>query len=113
LEFFLAVPNSPQYWEFNLSTSGDWNVYRFAAYRQGMQEESAFTTVPFRIQHQPEMLKLDLELDLEQIIRADQPLEVAITAVIQPKTGELTYWALTHWTPQADFHQRDSFLIKL
>ena len=28
LEFFLAVKDSSGYWEFNLSPSGDWNVYR-------------------------------------------------------------------------------------
>ena len=33
-EFFIALPNQPQYWEYNLSPSGDWNVYRMDAYRR-------------------------------------------------------------------------------
>ena len=47
-EFFLGVKDSPRYWEFNLSPAGHWNVYRFAGYRQGMEEETAFTALPFR-----------------------------------------------------------------
>jgi hypothetical protein len=112
-EFFLAVKNSPRYWEFNLSPSGDWNVYGFAGYRQGMHEEPAFASLPFDVKARSDALELTLELDLGKIVRADQPLEVAISAVIKPRTGEATYWALTHGTPRADFHRRDHFLIEL
>ena len=38
-EFFLGVKGEARYWEFNLSPGGDWNVYGFAGYRQGMAEE--------------------------------------------------------------------------
>jgi len=112
-EFFLGIKNSPQYWEFNLSPSGHWNVYRFAAYRQGMQEEMALTSLPFSIQNQPDSLSLALDLDLDKIVQADQALEAAISAVIKPKEGEVSYWALTHPGPQADFHRRDSFMVEL
>ena len=37
-EFFLAVRDMLPYWEFNLSASGDWNVYHFQDYRAGMKE---------------------------------------------------------------------------
>jgi len=112
-EFFLAVKNSPQYWEFNLSPSGHWNVYRFAAYRQGMEEEAAFMSLPFSVQNQPDSLLLALDLDLNQIVQADQALEVAISTVIKHGNGELSYWALLHPSPQADFHRRDSFIVEL
>jgi hypothetical protein len=112
-EFFLAIKYSPRYWEFNLSPSGDWNVYRLAGYRQGMQEEPALASLPFDVQTQSDVLSLALELDLDGIVQADQPLEVAISAVIKPGKGEATYWALTHGAQQADFHRRDSFVIQL
>ena len=54
-----------------------------------------------------------LELDLERIVAADQPLEVGLAAVIKFSEQGLTYWALTHAGPQADFHRRDSFLVEL
>jgi len=68
-ELFLAVKNSPQYWEFNLSPAGHWNVYRFGAYRQGMQEEMGFTALPFSVQKQSDSLLLALEVELDEIAR--------------------------------------------
>jgi hypothetical protein len=112
-EFFLNVKNSDPYWEFNLSPAGHWNVYRFKTYRQGMQEELAFASLPVSIQRQSDILNLSLELDLGKIIPADQTLNVAISAVIKSKNGTVIYWALCHHGPQADFHRRDSFIVEL
>jgi hypothetical protein len=121
-EFFLGVKHSDLYWEFNLSPAGHWNVYRFEGYRYGMEEETALTTLPFKVEHQPEMLSLALDCDLSsidalpfsnQMAPSDRALEVAITAVIESKSGEITYWALTHPGAEADFHRRDSFIIEL
>jgi len=112
-ECFLAVRGSPTYWEFNLSPAGHWNVYRFAAYRQGMREEKVFTSMDFTVQKQSESLLLDVEINLDKIIQEKQSLEVGLSAVITLRGGELTYWALTHGGKQADFHRRDSFVVKL
>ena len=112
-EFFIAAKNSDQYWEFNLSPSGHWNVYRFTSYRQGMQEEQSLASLPFSVQSQPDVLRLLAEIDLEKFIPADQVLNVAISAVIKSIDGRITYWALTHQGPQADFHRRDSFITEL
>jgi tetratricopeptide (TPR) repeat protein len=97
----------------NLSPSGDWNVYRFTSYRQGMREEPAFMTLPFRIKSESYALRLSLELGLDEIILADQALEVAVSAVIKSIDGAMSYWALNHPAPQPDFHRRDSFIIRL
>lgn len=113
LEFFLAARNANRYWEFNLSPSGDWNVYRFSSYRQGMREEPAFMSLPFRVKSEPSALRLSLELGLDKITLAKQALEVAVSAVIRSIDGTMTYWALNHPGPQPDFHRRDSFFIKL
>ena len=112
-EFFLGVKDSPRYWEFNLSPAGHWNVYRFAGYRQGMAEEEAFTSLAFSVRRRPDSLGVALELEIERIVAADQPLEVALAAVIKFRDQGLTYWALTHPGPEADFHRRDSFLVEL
>jgi len=112
-EFFLGVKDAPQYWEFNLSPAGHWNVYRFTGYRQGMVEETALTSLPVNVRRGSDSLQLDLELDVGAIVAADQPLRVGIAAVIKLAGGGLTYWALTHPGPQADFHRRDSFLLEL
>lgn len=112
-EFFLGIKNSDRYWEFNLSPAGDWNVYHFDAYRQGMQEETAFTALPFSIQHLSDGLAIALDIELDKIVPANQAIEVGITTVIKHRDGEVSYWALTHQGTEADFHRRDSFIIAL
>ena len=112
-EFFVAVKNSPRYWEFNLSPSGHWNGYSFEAYRQGMREEMAFTSLPFTVNRQSDSLSLDLETDLGRIVKAGQAIEVAISAVIKRQDGDVTFWALIHRGRQADFHLRDNFVVEL
>jgi hypothetical protein len=120
-ELFLATVDSPRYWEFNLSPAGHWNAYRFSAYRQGMREESAFTSLPFRVisgasslSHEFEIeLSLELELELDKIVQPDQLLEAAVSAVVLHSDGKVTLWALTHPGQKADFHGRESFIIRL
>ncbi len=113
LEFFLAPPDSPRYWEFNLSPAGHWNVYRFRDYRQGMAEDATFAALPFSVQPEPALWHLTAEIDLAGIIPAHQALAAAASAVITDRHLETTYWALTHPGPQPDFHWRDAFLIDL
>jgi hypothetical protein len=112
-EFFIGIKNSPQYWEFNLSPVGHWNVYRFDGYRQGMQEERAFTILPFNVQNKTDSLTLMLDVDLDKIISVEQAIEIGITTVIKHIKDQVTYWALTHVGAKADFHLRDSFIIEL
>ena len=112
-ELFLAVKDAPGYWEFNLSPAGHWNVYRFSDYRQGMEEEMAFTSLPFRVQSGWDSLLLVLELGMDSILSSNQALEVAIAVVTQRRNGEVIYWALTYAGPQPDFHRRDGFIIEL
>jgi hypothetical protein len=110
-EFFIALKDQPQYWEFNMSPSGDWNVYRMDAYRRiGFREETSIQQLPFDVQKEDDALTLDITIDLTPIFQRSDDLEVGITAVIQTKDGSETYWALAHPAPQADFHLRESFI---
>jgi hypothetical protein len=112
-EFFLAAGNSPRYWEFNISPAGHWNVYRFSDYRQGMEEEPSFASMPFSVRETAEAFSIDLRLGLSTIVWREQTLQVAVSAVLKDKEGKVSHWALTHTGPQADFHRRDSFIIEL
>ncbi|MFZ2088671.1 MAG: DOMON-like domain-containing protein, partial [Desulfobaccales bacterium] len=75
LEFFFGQKSDPGYWEVNLSPAGHWNVYRFAAYRQGMAEEAAFATLPFGVQRSVGVFRLNLDLDLAGIITRGEALD--------------------------------------
>lgn len=110
-EFFLAPVTSERYWEFNLSPSGHWNVYRFTSCRQGMREETAYVALPFSVLLYSDFLKLSLEVELDKIVPADQSLNIGISAVTKTLNGRMTFWALSHPGPQPDFHQRDTFII--
>jgi hypothetical protein len=112
-EFFVGVAGSPNYWEFNLAPTGDWNVYALDDYRQGLRPEIAFGSLPFTIDRSANSLRLNLALDLSHIIKTDLKLEVAITTVIKSTQDEISYWALTHTGTEADFHRRDSFEIDI
>ncbi len=113
LELFLAPGDSPVYWEFNLSSAGHWNVYRFSDYRQEMREEEAFRTLPFKFHRKPGSLVLSMEIDLAGIIHNPQPLDAAVCAVVKHRGGAMSYWALTHCGPRPDFHRRESFILAI
>jgi hypothetical protein len=112
-EFFVAVKDSPRYWEFNLSPSGEWNVYTMDAYRQvNMREETRIELLQFKVHHDAECFSLESELDLGPIIAEESLIEAGITSVIQANNGKESYWALTHPHTEADFHQRNSFILE-
>jgi len=113
-EFFLAIKDQPQYWEFNMSPSGDWNVYHMDAYRRVcFREEMSIQQLQFEVQQEPSCFTLDAVVDLKPIIQQSHFLDVGITAVIQTADGNETYWAPTHPAPLADFHLRESFIFDL
>ncbi|SRR5258706_8576683 len=113
-EFFIAIKDQPQYWEFNMSTSGNWNVYTMDAYRQvNMREETVFTQLPFEFRKTSDKISLDISVDLNPILQPENILELGITTIIQAQDGTETYWALAHPDIKADFHLRESFVVEL
>lgn len=113
-EFFLAVRDEPGYWEFNISPSGDWNVYRMDAYRRvGFREETLLSWLHSEFKELSAEYWLDVSVDLTPLIRPGHEMFMAITAILQTKDGSETYWALAHPAAQADFHLREGFILPL
>jgi len=111
-EFFIAIPNQPQYWEFNMSPSGNWNIYKMDAYRKvGFRKETAFRQLPFVFKNAPGKLSLDITVNLGPILESRQIVHTGITAVILTLDGCESFWALVHPGEQADFHLRESFTM--
>ena len=111
-EFFVAPRDAASYWEFNLAPSGDWNAYHFDDYRQGQRPEPSFAKLPFRVRRRP-LFALDVEISLDRLLSAHQPIQLAASAVVKRDDGTLTYWALAHRGREADFHLRASFIVEL
>lgn len=113
-EFFLAVPDEPGYWEFNVSPSGDWNAYRMDAYRRvGFREETLISRPDSHFRMLSGEYRLDVSVDLTPLILPRQEAVMGIAAILQTKDGGETYWALAHPAPQADFHLREAFILQL
>jgi hypothetical protein len=112
-EFFLAEPGAEPYWEGNLAPSGDWNLFRLSGYRHGLASEPAIMDLPFVVERARGGLDLMVNLDLGALPLAGRPLELAVTAVLELRDGEILYWALAHPDEQADFHWREGFALRL
>lgn len=112
-EFFLGKSYSTHYWEFNMSPSGDWNVYRFEKYRKVMELEHKVDSLPFNILRDSNALFLGIEFNMDCLTSIDKNFDVSITAVIKQKDGNTSYWAAKHCGEEADFHLRESFLFYL
>ncbi|HJS19718.1 MAG TPA: DOMON-like domain-containing protein [Anaerolineales bacterium] len=113
-EFFLAIPDQPQYWEFNLSPSGDWNIFRMDSYRRvGFREEKSIDELKFEVRRDADCFSINGSVDIHPIIHSEVQIQAGITTVIQIGDGRESYWALTHPRPQADFHLRKSFILAL
>ncbi len=112
-ELFVAPLDAPHYWEFNLSPSGDWNVYRFTGYREARQEETRIASLPASVEVAPERLGLQVTIDLPRVLCVPPVLEVGASAVIETCDGARSYWALAHPGPEPDFHRREAFLLRL
>jgi hypothetical protein len=112
LEAFFGVPGQRPYWEFNLSPSGDWNLYRLEDYRQGLAIETGIQVKGINSRR----LELDSALILESEVcldlkKAFEQLECSLTAVVALHHQGCSFWALKHCASEADFHRRESFSI--
>jgi hypothetical protein len=109
-EFFIAPVDSAEYWEVNLSPSGDWNVFHLDDYRQGLVEEVKIVHLPSVTRIERDRLTLSTQIELPTGINAANSIDLSITTVIATPTGNISYWAIRHAGSQADFHLRDSFI---
>ena len=110
-EAFVAFPESPGYFELNFSPSGQWAVYRFDSYRQGMMP--ALEAVPrLTLRHLGETLELQAELQLDSGA-SGRRLRIALSTVVEDREGRLSYWAVRHPAGRPDFHHPEGFALAL
>ena len=102
-EAFVSVGSA--YYEFNLTTSGQWASYRFDGYRQGMapaEQEAALVVLEGRSDYRDIGGLFDLPAGADRL---------AVSAVIEDVDGGLSYWAFHHPPDKPDFHHPDSFAL--
>lgn len=113
LEAFVGADRDPGYCEWNLSPSGDWNLYRFDGHRKNGRPETAVTAAAPRVTRGEDVLVVEGELPLGPLGLAEALLEVGLSAVVEADDGRLTYWALAHAAARPDFHDRRGFKLRL
>jgi hypothetical protein len=137
-EAFVRAGTSSIYNEFNLAPSGDWACYRFDDYRHGMEPdrhvgepriETEIRRAPLDAEnlHRMEQAGLDTldrfetpfftltaTLDMARtILPVDEPWHLGLSAVIEERNGNKSYWALKHPPGAPDFHHPDCFALEL
>lgn len=114
-ECFIAPAGEPRYHEFNFAPSGEWAVYRFAAYREGEALIDELLNPRIAVRSATRTLELDASIALDRLSPAypRAQLVLALSAVIEDEEGALSYWALRHPEGKPDFHHPDSFVLNL
>ncbi|WP_330661581.1 hypothetical protein [Erythrobacter sp.] len=100
--FWQPIGDTP-YREFNLSPSGRWAAYDFAAFREGMRD-APVDAISISTASSSEGGSQNLELIANIAAELDDPAQVALSAVLEHAGGALQYWALAFPPGQPDFH---------
>jgi hypothetical protein len=112
-EAFVGLGDARAYVEFNFSPSGEWASYRFEAHRRGRQPAMNLPSPDiYREQADDGRFALTAWLDLARLAR-EVPSTLGLSAVIEDKTGAISYWALAHPPGEPDFHHADCFALEL
>ena len=111
-EAFIGATGDMAYREFNFSPSSQWAAYQFNEYRV---RDERFQPPAFpQITRQQDDSRCELEVRLPQVLLPEaSELQLGLTAVIEFKNGDKTYWALSHPAAQPNFHLRASFALTL
>jgi hypothetical protein len=114
-EAFIRRAGVESYHEFNFGTSGAWAAYFFEHYRAGAPLADDALDPRVHVQCSRDTLELQASIHLDRLSasHACSRLALALSAVIEERDGDLTYWALMHPPGKADFHHRDAFALEL
>lgn len=107
-EAFLAGEGEQAYFEYNFAPSGQWALYRFSAYREGMTPVEPARAPRIGFESAPGRLRLGAAVDAP--LRAQR---IALCAVIEDVDRRLSYWALAQPSSKPDFHHPDAFALHL
>lgn len=106
-EVFVQARGEESYLEFNFSPSSQWAAYRFDRYRAGMCE--AVVAAP--------SIDARIDSDRAELTATLAPLparaRLGLSAIVETRGGEKSYWALAHPPDKPDFHHRDCFALEI
>jgi hypothetical protein len=110
-EVFIASGTASAYREFNLSPSTRWAAYSFTDFREGMANLEQPVEPAITFTQSP--TTIDLRARVSPILPKHEPWRLAVTAVIEEKSGHKSFWSLTHTQPRPEFHHPTGFTLIL
>ena len=113
-ELFIRAPEGPAYFEFNFAPSGEWAAFRLACYREGVAD-AEITPPDIRTHLGDRQLEVSVELDLSRLeeLSADRPWRAGLSAIVEDRSHERSFWALAHPPGDPDFHDAACFAAEL
>jgi hypothetical protein len=110
-EAFVGSSRDETYYEFNFAPSTQWAAYQFDGYRRGMRVASGISAPVIEVQAGPERFILQGSLELDQLssLPRDARWRLGLSALIEERSGRVSYWALAHPPGKPDFHHPDCF----
>jgi len=101
-----------EYLELNFSPSTEGAVYSFDRYREGMAPVAMPSPPQMRIGVTPGLLTMEVRVDTRALFDGAK-LRVALAAVIEDDSGNISYWALRHAPTKPDFHHPTGFILEV
>jgi hypothetical protein len=108
-EAFVRPVGGEAYTEWNFAPSGHWASYSFSNYRQDMTNAEVDNPPYIRMEDNLTWWTLGATI----VLQADLNWELGLSAVLEERDGTKSYWALSHPTPEPDFHNPGCFTTRL
>ena len=114
-EAFVRDASYASYYEFNFAPSTKWAAYGFGEYRTGKHVARDLSPPFIEVDSNGDVYMLRAALDLGRlpVLPPDTTWRVGVSAVIEERNGDISYWALTHPPGKADFHHYDCFALEV
>ncbi len=112
-EAFLSANQSSDssYFEINLAPDGQWNFYQLTSYRQNLSPVQNIHAPLVKTEESEFQYRLTATWENLPPELTEQTFHVGLTVILHSEPGEKSYWALAHKSPQADFHNKESFTV--
>jgi hypothetical protein len=116
--FIAPAGGGDEYRELNFSPSTEWAAYAFASYRKGMSRVALATAPRIEVSEAGSQLAVRARIGTEGLLPESWcapgvKLRIALAAVIEDESGNVSYWALRHAPDKPDFHHSAGFCVEV
>ncbi|MBK25551.1 MAG: hypothetical protein CME70_16260 [Halobacteriovorax sp.] len=115
-EMFVKNSSGDEYFEFNVSSAYNWNLFYFPSIKARLKEYTNISNLAVSAVKKEDSFCLKFWIALDKFPSGfweSDNMKIGLTAVIENKTGPLSYWALAHKEDKPNFHHMDSFIFEL